>query len=45
MIEDAQSDEMETCYGLVVEECVEDGRRKVGAKVCRVVDCVAGKLL
>ena len=45
LIEDTQSDEMEAGYGLEVEECVEDERWEIGAKVCGVVDCVAGKLL
>ena len=36
---------VEACYGLVVKEYVEDGRREVGAEVFRVFDCVAGKLL
>lgn len=44
-IEKAQPDEVETSYGGEVVEFVEEGRWEVGAKVCRVVDCIAGDLL
>lgn len=45
LVEDVEGDGVEACYGLVVEEDVEDGRREVGAEVCWVFDCVAGELL
>ena len=45
MIEEASPNGIEARYSIVVEEFVEDEWWKVGAKVCGVVDNVAGDLL
>ena len=45
MVEEGHPDGVEARYGVIVEQSVKDGRCKVGAEMCRVVDRVAGDLL
>ena len=45
MIEQASPNGIEARYSIVIEEFVEDEWWQVGAKVCGVVDNVAGDLL